>query len=356
MLFRPAIIALLLASAANFAMLLAVAPFAVAVLRHWDISSGSQRQLTLERRTYLVSTLLSLILATQLLALLLFVFNADRMAALIVGAMCAVGTLNANAYGFPALTAQIVAFFLSAIWLAIHLIDIQAPDYPLIRVKYALLLAITPVFSAVFFLELRYFLLIKADIITSCCSRLFSSASQGLSGDLASLPPLPAMLVCFGALLLALIAAGCTARRGHGGSLLALASAAAFLAGIAGILSFLSLYIYEHPHHHCPFCVLKQEFGYVGYLLYVPLFAATAAGLASGAVQLFTNRPTLRHIVPRSSRRLATLALLGFALFTVLAALIIFRSNLILIEPKPELFSQAGKSLHPFHQIQGVQP
>ena len=41
MLFRPAIIALQLASAANVVMLLGITPFAVDVIRHWDITSGS---------------------------------------------------------------------------------------------------------------------------------------------------------------------------------------------------------------------------------------------------------------------------------------------------------------------------
>ena len=58
------------------------------------------------------------------------------------------------------------------------------------------------------------------------------------------------------------------------------------------MLSFLSLYIYEHPHHHCPFCILKPEYHYLGYALYVPLFAATAAGLGGGAVQAFAGRPS----------------------------------------------------------------
>ena len=58
MIFQPAIIALLLASAVNVVMLLGIAPFAVDVIRHWDIASGSERQLTLERRTYLMSALL----------------------------------------------------------------------------------------------------------------------------------------------------------------------------------------------------------------------------------------------------------------------------------------------------------
>jgi len=52
-----------------------------------------------------------------------------------------------------------------------------------------------------------------------------------------------------------------------------------FVAALIGILSFVSLYVYEHPHHHCPFCILKPEYDYQGYLLYIPLFAAAAAGL-----------------------------------------------------------------------------
>jgi hypothetical protein len=354
MLFRPAILALLLASAANVAVLLAISPFAIEVLRHWDISSGSERQLRLERRTYLASTLMSLILATQLLALLLFVFNADRMSGMLVGAMCAVGTLNVNAYGFPALSAQVVVFFLAAVWLAIHHIDIQAPDYPLVRAKYGILLAMSPVLIAAFWLQLRYFLGIKADVITSCCSRLFSVGAKGLSGDVSAMAPLPAMGIFFGALLLSMCAAAYTARKRRGGMIVALTSAAAFAASIAGIVSFLSLYVYEHPHHHCPFCVLKAEYGYQGYWLYAPLFCATACGLATGAAQVCARASSLREIAPRISGRLAMLALAGFALFTAVSCLIILRSNLILIESGGAMSSSLRALFHLLPIMQGV--
>jgi len=331
MLFQPAIIALLLASAANVAMMLAIAPFALAVIRHWNLASGSERQLVLERRTYLMSTLLSLVLATQFLALLLFVFNADKMAALFVGAMCAAGALNVNAYGLPALTAQIAVFFLAAMWLAIHHVDIQAPDYPLVRVKYALLLGMAPALLATFTLELHYFLGLRADVITSCCARLFSGAAKGLSGDLSTLAPLPAMIVFYGTLFVAIAAAGYGALRKRGGYVVALASLAAFAGAIAGILSFVSLYVYEHPHHHCPFCLLKPEYHFQGYWLYLPLFAATAAGLGAGAVRPFAGVPSLRDIVPQVSGRLSAIALAGFAIFAAAATVMIVRSNLILL-------------------------
>jgi hypothetical protein len=354
MLFQPAILALLLASAVNLAMVLATAPFALAVIRHWDIASGSERQLTLERRTYLISALLTCVLATQLLSLLLFVFNADRMAPLFVAAMCAVGTLNVNEFGFPALFTQIAVFFLAAIWLAIHHLDIQAPDYPLVRIKYVLLLGLAPLLLAAFVLQLRYFLGLKADVLTSCCARLFSGGSRGLSSDLAALPPLPAMLAFYLTMAAALATAIHTALRKRGGLVLALASLAAFMTALAAIVSFLSLYVYEHPHHHCPFCLLKAEYGYQGYLLYVPLFTATACGLAAGTVQVFAEVPTLRSIVPRASSRLARAAAVGFALFLAAGTVIILRSNLILIDPNTASFSLLGPA--PTHPItmQGV--
>ena len=103
-------------------------------------------------------------------------------------------------------------------------------------------------------------------------------------------------------------------------------------ATVAGILSFVSLYVYEHPNHHCPFCILKPEYGYQGYLLYLPLFVATAAGLAVGAVQPFARRESLREIVPTFSRNLAAIAANGFALTAVIATAMIWNSRLILLE------------------------
>ena len=332
MIFQPAIIALLLAGAVTLAMLAAAAPFAVQVIRHWDIASGSERQLQLERRTYLFSTLLVFVLAVQAVALLLFVFNADRMAVMFVGAMCAVGTLNVNGYGFPALLAQIAVFFLAAVWLAINGVDNRAPDYPLTRVKYGLLLALAPVLAGSLALQLQYFLHLNADVITSCCGSLFSQDAHGISSDLAALPPKPAMVGFYAAVIAAAAAAGRYALKRRGGYLVALTSAVAFAAAIAGIISFLSLYVYEHPHHHCPFCLLKPEYGYRGYWLYLPLFTATAAGLSVGAVQPFRRVESLKEVVPAVSVRLAVVAAVGFLLFAIAAGFLILDSNLMLIE------------------------
>ncbi len=336
MLFQPAIIALLLASTLCVLALVGSAPFAVDVIRRWDIRSGSERQLQLERRTYLFSTLLTLVLVLQLAAVLLFVFNAEKMSGMFVGAMCAVGTLNVNAFGFPALNGKIAVFFLAAMWLAINHVDSRARDYPLVRIKYGLLLALAPLLAGSAWAELQYFLDLKADVITSCCGSLFSEGSPTIAAEASALPPIPAMWLFYGSLGAAVVLAAVHGlgggRQRWSGYLLALASGVAFVATIAGILAFVSLYIYEHPHHHCPFCILKPEYNYQGYWLYVPLFGATAAGLAAGAVQPFARIASLREVIPEFSRRMAAIAANGFFLTAAIASFMIWQSRLILLE------------------------
>ena len=67
MIFHPAIIALLLGSLLTGLMLLYSSYYGIRILRHWDIGSGSELQLGLERRTYLISTVMSYAFGFQLL-------------------------------------------------------------------------------------------------------------------------------------------------------------------------------------------------------------------------------------------------------------------------------------------------
>ena len=224
-------------------------------------------------------------------------------------------------------------FFLAAVWLTLNQVDNQAPDYPLVRVKYALLLLLLPALAATFALQLKYFLNLRADVITSCCGSLFSEQGPALASEASGMEARPAILLFYGALGAAVFANGLHAglRQRWSGIFAALASTATFVAAIVGILSFVSLYVYEHPHHHCPFCLLKPEYGYQGYLLYVPLFVSTAAGLGAGVLQPFAGVGSLKVLVPRASGRLAGAAALGFALFAAVATIMVLKSNLILL-------------------------
>jgi hypothetical protein len=328
MLLNPAIMALILVSALVSLMLLIATGFALRLVRYWDISSGSERQLQLERQTYLIATLLTWAFAAELVSLLLFVYNAESLSGQFVGAMCATGVLNVNVWGWPTLFLKIAVFFGGAVWLALNHLDNQGRDYPLIRIKYALLLLILPLVLAEAYAQLRHFLDMDPAVITSCCGSLFSADAQGVAAEVSSLEPATTMVLLYASGAAVLLSGGFFVRKRRGGPLFALLGLVAFVLALAAIVSFVALYIYEHPHHHCPFCILKAGHDYVGYLLYVPLFGATAMALAAGATAAWRKIPGLGASVERLARRQTWLALCLFGLFYLIAGWQVVGSNL----------------------------
>ncbi|MBE0584367.1 MAG: hypothetical protein IH612_11490, partial [Desulfofustis sp.] len=129
---HPAILALLLGSGLIAGMLCYSAWEGARIIRSWDINSGSERQLRLERRTYLVSALMSYALGFQVLSLFLFIYTADALSPLFVGAMCAAGSLNVNDFGYPTLIIKIISCLCAGVWLIVNYTDNQGYDYPLI--------------------------------------------------------------------------------------------------------------------------------------------------------------------------------------------------------------------------------
>jgi len=328
MLLNPSIMALTIVSAVVILMLSMAAAFALQILRHWDIHSGSERQLSLERRTYLISTLLTWAFASELISLLLFVYNAEAMSGQFVGAMCATGVLNVNPWGWPTLFLKIAIFFSGAVWLLLNRLDNQGYDYPLIRPKYGLLLLILPLVVAEFVVQLLYFTDMNPDVITSCCGSLFSADAEGVAAEVSGVQPRTAMLALYGSGFLVLLSGAWYARRGTGGGLFALSSLLAFVVALVAIVSYIALYVYEHPHHHCPFCILKSGHDFAGYWLYIPLFVATALGLSAGGLGVWRHVPSLGEAIRREQPRLTWSALLLFGLFYLIGLLLVLNSNL----------------------------
>ncbi|MDK9697458.1 MAG: hypothetical protein OEL76_13825 [Siculibacillus sp.] len=330
MIFHPPILALITAAMIAAVVLAGSGVFALRLLAHWDLDSGAERQIGLERATTLVSTVVAFVLVLEAASLVLFAFNADRMAPLFVGAMCAVGTLNASIYGFPTLWAKIVVFFAAFAWLALDRVDGRTRDYALIRVKYAGLLVLAPLVFIEGALELAYFLDLKADTITSCCGKLFGEDKPALGGDLASLDPFLAMGLVAGGLVVA-IGLGFLVGRGRFFALAhGLASVAVFGLALAAIVAAIAPYVYEQPHHHCPFCILKREYGHFGFALYLPLFLATGAGISS-AVLASVAPTSARAVAEVATRRLGRLAIGGHVVFALVALAAVLTSRLTLV-------------------------
>ena len=320
MVINPAIVALLVSSFIIAAMVLYASYFGLQIIRKWDIKSGSEFQLGLERKTYLISTIINYAFAFQLISLFLFIHTADDIHRLFAGAMCAAGTLNVNGYGYPSLILKIMSFLPAGVWLIINAADNRAHDYPLIRKKYIFLIAIAPVVLTEVFMQSMYFLSLRADVITSCCGSLFSSEKEGLFPELISLPPSIMMAVFYGTGAAVLISGGVVYDRGKGYSISATLSAIFFIVSSFSIFSFIAIYYYELPTHRCPFCILQREYGYIGYPLYLSLLVGTVCGVGSGILSFFVKTESLINIIPVLQKRLLIAALISFFIFIVISS------------------------------------
>ena len=225
MILHPLVISLYVSSFLISFMALYSTYFAIQILRKWDLQSGSELQLALERRTYLISTLLVCGFVAQLLSLFLYIFTADRLHPLFVGAMCAAGTLYVNGYGYPALILKIFNFLLAGLWLLINHVDNRGYDYPLIRKKYSFLLFIAPLILLEAAFQAGYFLRLRPDIITSCCGSLFSLGGKSLVSEIVALPSMPMKIAFYLSVAATLFMGIYFLRRRRGGYLFALMSA-----------------------------------------------------------------------------------------------------------------------------------
>jgi hypothetical protein len=330
MIFHPAIIALLAGSLLISLMLCYSCIYGARILKSWDMRSGSELQLSLERRTYLISTIMTYMLGFQLLSLLLFIYTADNLSGLFVGAMCAAGSLNANYWGYPTILLKIANFLLAGLWLVLNYIDNRGYDYPLIKKKYGFLLVLTPFILLEMVLQGAYFFGLEPEIITSCCGTLFTSDSEGVTSGIVALPVLPVEIGFYSSMALTVLVGAVFYMKGNGGYLFSLLSFITFLASVVALLSFVSLYFYELPTHHCPFCIMHQEYGYVGYGLYLTFLGGAVSGLGVGVTMPFRGIVSLRDVLPRIQRELCLASLISYTVFLAIVLYGVIFSNLTL--------------------------
>lgn len=320
--------ALLLGSLLSCLMLLHSGYSGLSIVRGFDLASGSERQLALERRTYLVSTVVAYAFGFQLLSFFLFLFTADLLHPLFPGSMCAAGVLNVNRFGYPALFLKCVTFLLAGVWLILNAADNRGYDYPLIRKKYLFLLAVIPFVLAEGAVQALFFLGLDPGVITSCCGALFSPERSGVPDWLGGVSPRMS-LAGFYLGVAACLAAGLYHRKhGTGGILFSVASSASFLLSAVALVSVISLYVYELPSHRCPFCLLHGEYRYVGYLLYAGLLGGGVAGAGVGLLAPYRKVKSLAESIPSLQGRLANATMILYLLFAVVSTLEILFSGL----------------------------
>jgi len=330
MILHPGIIALLTGTSLVLAMVAFAAVIGARILRRWDFTSSSAAQLALERKTYLVSTLLNYALALQVLSTFLFIYTLDDVHPLFTGAMCATGSLNANPVGWYALLVKIAVFFLAGLWIVLNMIDQMVEDYPLIRLKYILLIGLFPFIVLDFFLQFSYFTGLDPEIITSCCGSLFGGGGGNVAGSLATLPAGKTMVAFYtlslffiGMMFLCLFSKKPFFRYTQ-----TITAAAFLIVAIIAVISFVSIYIYELPTHHCPFDMVQPEYNFIGYPLYLCLFLGVFFGLLPGVFQPAKRIPNVAAPLERIERKWLLFSLAFTLIFLLLVSWQVIFSNL----------------------------
>ena len=280
------------------------------------------------KKTYLISTAMNLVLFTQILMLFLFETAADELADILPGAMCAVGTLSSNSYGFPLLNLKIVSFFVYFIWLMINFLDNQIETYPLVRKKYLGLMLIYPLAAAETVLLFMFAFNLDPSVITSCCGSVYNEGTEGLGGNLAGASASFILPLFFGIVILLLLNRFVVnfwdAEKKRIGNFLEFPLwIAFFITSIAVIISFISIYVYEMLSHKCPFCFMGAEYHYYGVALYIFLFVATAAGLTGGMLEMIPfsvkepDPQTLKEKARLLQKKMHFVSLYGMSAFVV---------------------------------------
>ena len=285
---------------------------AVRVLRHWNPASDSNLQIKLENEIWLASTLVEYGLAFQILTLILFVLAADTFCQVIVGAMCATGALLANNFGMPALLVKIAGVFLYGFWIVLHKLDIRSETYPLVKIKYIYLLLILPLLFADITLQTLYIAYLSPDIITSCCAVVFGSSTETGRNLLEGFSQSTLLFLYYGSILVLAGMGGILLKRWFLPLAVVFSAGWIWFLGLAtiAIITVFSSYIYAMPYHHCPFCILKPEYHYIGFALYFTLIPASFFGLSAVLVEPFKSKNDLAGPVRKYQQGAITIALL----------------------------------------------
>jgi hypothetical protein len=309
-------------------MMLYASFYGILILKYWDIRSGSEIQLSLERRTYLISMIIGYAFIFQLLSFFLFIYTADSLHPFFTGAMCAVGSLNVNQWGYPVVMLKLITFLLGGMWLIVNYVDNRGYDYPLIKEKYLALLLITPLILAETFIQYKYFVGLKPEVITSCCGSLFTTDAKGMASEIISFPRLVMEISFYSGIICALASGAGFYRTGKMGYLFSVTVLVTFLISIAAFISFISIYFYELPTHHCPFCILQKEYGNIGYMLYLTLLLGGLTGMGVGVLMPFRKIPSLKESLPAIQKHLTLASIIFYLLFAGLSTYQIAFSNL----------------------------
>ncbi|MBM4059732.1 MAG: hypothetical protein FJ265_01350 [Planctomycetes bacterium] len=323
---HPLALAVLGCDLAALLLLLFAGWIAARIAAGWQPGAATQAQLRLERQAEVArlaghAAALLVLLGT----LVLVVLVASVLPALVPGAMCGTGVLQATAgRGERALALRLLALSLLGAFRLFARLDDHAVRSPLLPTVARLLLLAVPVAVLAGLDTARALAALDVHRPVDCCALVYGQlrAEPAAPASPAVAPWVVASLAAAGALLLAALAV-----LGRSGvrsplrtGLLALAALGFAPIAALALVRVWAAYHYGVLQHHCPWCLFLGRHGLAGYPLFLAILLVLGEGPAAWLAQQVGRRhPELAAPAAARARRAAWGALAGLALYTALA-------------------------------------
>ena len=234
------------------------------ILKYHKDGSASELQYKLEKKSYLVSVVISVVLILKILLVAFFTYSLDELSLIVPGAMCGAGVIGSNGYGEPLLLLKLVILLFASLWLLLNRADTYAKDNLYFKKKMWFFIVLYILIVGEFLLSLNFFTLIQTQNPVLCCSVIYTDTSNPIPFNLSKYE----LLVLFCVLYVTVMFCAYKKQK------LLLLIFGVFFTYISyyALVYFFSAYIYELPTHKCPFCMLQKEYNYIGYFIYITLF------------------------------------------------------------------------------------
>jgi hypothetical protein len=332
MIWHPLQLTALAAQIVGLILLTAAAVRAFRIVIGWNPASTDRTQISLEIAAEAAVLLARWALAIYLFAVLMLILGiANLFAALIPGAMCGTGVLQAmGRAGTGALVVNAFLLGLLLFWHTVEKLGRQRPDYPLARLVARLLLLALPVAVVAISQSISAALAVDTHRPVDCCAAVYDQyrtlrAAQSISG----LPDVFWLAIWIG-LSLVVCALGfkvrltptASSQQRWNGALATIVSAWIPVAAVT-LTNILAAYHYGVLQHRCPWCLFLPQHRAVGYPLFGALAVIGFEGLTAFLLPAAVARtaPILLPAAYERCRAAAGRVLIALALFVLLTAL-----------------------------------
>jgi len=299
MIRHPLLMAVFIGDLLSLLLLLAAAKTALKTITDWAPQSAAVGQIRLERAVEIGDLTAKFAFAVFFAStLVLFVGIANVLPAIIPGAMCGTGVLQAtHGLGGPALFFRFLALGVVYIWLVLEKLNSLRPESPLAVGNARVLLLAVPFHLLAVSTTLQAVLQMDVHHPVDCCAAVYDQFQNLSSAQQTAGMPNTWWLVTFWTLSLLMIFSALRARRTAASGRVKVSGGMALLAllwtptAALVLIRVFAAYYYQVLHHHCPWCLFLSDHKFVG----IPLFFCLAAVVLEGPAAVATAKIAAKY-------------------------------------------------------------